>query len=107
MQTIHSILAMVLSQDAMQALGDIWAAALLFITALAALIGFASKMVVALKVLARIFKGWAERTEMKADDNAAMFFAVALDFVGAVLDWCRAKVEPFALNKAGDGKGPK
>jgi hypothetical protein len=104
MHTIHSILSLVLSAEALRALGDVYAAALAFLVALCALVGAASKVVVALKVLARIFKAWSARTEMSADDKAAFAFASILDAVGDAIDWCRSKLEPLALNKAGDGK---
>lgn len=104
MDSIHSILKLILSAEALQSLGDAWAAALAFMVALCALVGAASKVVVALKVLARIFKAWAERTEMTADDRAAYAFASFLDAVGDGLDWLRSKVEPLALNRMGDAK---
>lgn len=104
MDSIHSILKLVLSPDAMQALGDVWAAVVVFAVALTSLVGAASKAVVALKMLARMLKEWASRTEMTADDKAAFAFASFLDAVGDTIDWCRSKLEVLALNKAGDGK---
>lgn len=104
MELVHNILTLIISPDALKALGDVWSAVLVLVVALSALIGKASLVVAALRKLIPWLKGLAEKTENKVDDAAVSGFGAFLGVVAAGLDWCKRKLEPWALDGAAKDK---
>jgi hypothetical protein len=104
METIHSILAVVISPDAMNAMGDVWTAITALMVASCAVVGAISKLVVALRYAARLFKAWASTTPTLLDDAAAVSADAFLAAAGAKLDSWSQLLGKYALNDAGKAK---